>query len=157
MNWAGRALVAGLATAAMATAAMAAGTVAATPAQASPLRGDEPRLLAVDPTVLYQDRQQWVHAFWLGVEKVCDFRLTADGPGMLVGYPANTATYTSFYRSDSIGRLEPDYTALNLTGTRAGHVPLRLHLAYKHRAADGTCGGKVSRRELTTRIAVLPR
>src|SRR3712207_1812320 len=128
MNRAGRALVASMATAAVATAGAA-------PAQASPLRGDEPRLLVVNPSVIYQDRPQWVHAFWLGTETVCDFRLTADGPGMVVGYPANTATYTSFYRSDSIGRLEPDYTALHLTGTRAGYVPLRLHMTYKHRAA----------------------
>lgn len=150
MSWAGRTLAASMATAAMATAVAA-------PAQASSLRGGEPRLLVVNPSVIYEDRPQWVNAFWLGTETVCDFRLTADGPGLVVGYPANTATYTSFYRSDSIGRLEPDYTALHLTGTRAGHVPLRLRMTYKHRAADGSCAGRVRHREVGVRVAVLPR
>ena len=149
MNWAGRALVTGLA-------ALGVATSVAAPAPASPLRGDEPRLLVVNPGVIHEDRPQWVHAFWLGTERVCDFRLTADGPALRVGYPANTATYTSFFRSDSIGRLEPDYTALHLTAVRSGHLPLRLHLAYKHRTADGSCAGKVRHREMTTRIAVLP-
>jgi hypothetical protein len=139
------------------TAVAAAGVAAvAAPAQAAPHR-DGPRLLVVAPSVIFEDSPRWVHAYWLGTGAVCDFRLTADATGVRVGYPANTATYTSFFRSDSIGRLEPDYTALHLTAARSGHLPLRLHLAYKHRTADGSCAGPVRHREMTTRIAVLPR
>jgi hypothetical protein len=150
-GWAARVLAActGAATVAVGITAVAA------PAQAAPLR-DGPRLLTVAPSVIFEDSPQWVHAYWLGTETVCDFRLTASGPGVRVGYPANTATYTSFYRDDSLGRLEPDYTALNLTGTRAGTVPLRLHMSYTHRKADGTCTERVRTNDLTVRLSVLP-
>jgi hypothetical protein len=148
-GWAGRVLAA----------CLAAGVVPAVGAPAnaaSPLR-DGPRLLTVAPSVLFADSPQWVHAYWLGTETVCGFRLTADGPTVDVGYPANTGTYTSFFRNDSLDRLEPDYTALHLTGTRAGPAPLRLHLAYQHRTANGRCTEKVRHRDLTVRLSVLPR
>jgi hypothetical protein len=148
-GWAGRVLAACLA----AGVASAAGSPANA---ASPLR-DGPRLLTVAPGVLFANTQQWVHAYWLGTETVCGFRLTADGPTVEVGYPANTGTYTSFYRNDSLDRLEPDFTALNLTATRVGPAPLRLHLAYQHRTAAGRCAEKVHHSDLTVRLSVLPR
>ena len=153
MNVAKRALAAILVTAgALAGGAAATGA----PAQASPWHPDGPRLLVVAPGVVHQHTPQWVQAYWLGTETVCDFRLTADAPGVDVGYPANTATYTSFYRNASLDRLEPDRTALHLEAHRAGTLPLRLHMAYTHRAADGTCGTKVRHHDLTVRLSVLP-
>jgi hypothetical protein len=138
------------------TAVAAAGVAAvAAPAQAAPHR-DGPRLLVVAPSVIFEDSPRWVHAYWLGTGAVCDFRLTADATGVRVGYPANTATYTSFYRDDSLGRLEPDYTALNLTATRTGSVPLDLHMSYTRRRADGTCTKESRHRDLTVRLSVLP-
>jgi hypothetical protein len=149
MNWARRVLA--VCTAAAGVTAFA----APAPAAAAALR-DGPRLLTVAPPVIFEDSPRWVHAYWLGTETVCGFRLTAESPTVRVGYPANTATYTSFYRNDSLDRLEPDYTALHLTATRAGPVPLRLHLAYQHRTADGRCTEKVRHRDLTVRLSVLP-
>lgn len=147
VDWAKRVLTAGLA---------AAGILAlAAPAQAVPAQRDEPRLLAVAPPVLFEDNGRWVHAIWLGTETVCQFRLTADGQDLQVGYPANTATYTSFYSDDALSRLEPDYTALYLTAGRAGTVPMRMHLAYRHLRPDQSCVGPVRHRTLTVRLSVL--
>jgi hypothetical protein len=149
IGWAGRILAACL--------AAGVGSAVGAPANAaSPLR-DGPTLLTVAPSVLFEDTPQWVHSYWLGTETVCGFRLTADGPTVQVGYPVNTGTYTSLYRDDSLGRLEPDYAALRLTGTRSGPAQLRLHLAYQHRTADGRCTEKVHHRDLTVRLSVLPR
>jgi hypothetical protein len=147
-SWAGRVLAA----------CMAAGVASSvgSPANAAFPSEDGPQLLVVAPSVIFEDSPRWVHAYWLGTESVCGFRLTADAPSVRVGYPINTGTYTSLYRDDSLGRLEPDYAALHLTATRAGQVPLRLHLDYQHRTAEGRCTEKVRHRDLTVRLSVLP-
>src|SRR4051812_38816637 len=39
----------------------------------------------------------WLAAVWTADRDVCNVRITMTGTGLTVGYPTNTASYSSFY------------------------------------------------------------
>ncbi len=73
---------------------------------------------------------------------VCAVRVTASGTGVTTGYPANTGTYTSFYRSSSLVAGDLDYTAFRVTVTAPDTriVPVRVRVSYVPRPADDSHG-----------------
>jgi hypothetical protein len=132
---------------------------AATPASAAS-SGDQPlALLSAQPSVLIAQRTTWTRLRWLAGSAVCDFRMTATGAGLAVAYPSNTATYSSFYRTDALARLRFDHADLQLTAATAGTATLRLHVSYVqppagYREGDA-CVGRAVDRDLTIPLGVL--
>jgi hypothetical protein len=131
-------------------AAVLAGTVAAvavvTTAQARP-NAAGPQLLANAPSVVRAGTPTWVETHWLTGGSVCDFRLTATSTGSVeIGYPSNTAPFSSFYRSADLAAMRADNAAIRVTAPRPGIVPLWLHVSYT------TCTGPAVVR--TTRLSL---
>jgi hypothetical protein len=141
-------------------AAVTAGLVVATgtPARAGTGGDQGPQLLTVAPPLLVTGVPRWVELRWLTGAPVCDFRLTASStPAVRIGYPSNTGTFSSFYRSDELGGLRSDYTSIHITAGEPGSVPLSLHVTYRQ-ATAGRCAagtGPLVVRTIQTRLGVL--
>jgi hypothetical protein len=133
-------------------------------AQAAPAYSG-PQLLWSSPVVLRPGQATWVQAYWRTWTDVCDVAITADAPGVDVGYPSNTGTYSSFYRQASLAAGESDYTAFRLTVTGKGSrtVPLRLRVSYVQLPHDVArpggpitgCQGPAQERTVTAPLMVL--
>jgi hypothetical protein len=136
-----------------AAAVVAATVVAGTPAQAAPAPG--PTLLVPAVQAVQSGQPTWVKAYWGTTRTICDAKVTVRVGSSTVEYPANTDTYTSFYREDILAAGAVDYTAFRVT-TAAGHTMLRamrLTMAYRISSAYVGCSGTVLTR---TFYATLP-
>jgi hypothetical protein len=111
----------------MVTASLLAGTTV--PSSAS---GAAPWPVTSSPGVVRAGEPTWVEVYWLSWADVCDVKITASAPGVEVGYPSNTGTYTSFSRSSSLAAGAGDYTAVRVrVPQRHGPVvALRLRMTY---------------------------
>jgi hypothetical protein len=77
-------------------------------------------------------QQGWVSAMWSANLDVCDVRMTVTGSGLTIGYPANTATYTSFYTASALAQSNMDYVAVNVSvpATATSAVTLSFTVSY---------------------------
>lgn len=87
----------------------------------------------------------WVGTLWGASDDVCDIHVTASGAGLTVNYPANTKTYSSLSKSDSLAAGHVDYVAFNIrvaTSKLVSLNPVTLNYTYTEKA-DGatTCTG----------------
>jgi hypothetical protein len=75
----------------------------------------------------------WVAAIWTATTDVCDVQVTATGPGLTIGYPTNTATYTSLYTASALADGNIDYTALDITvpGGATTAIPVTMSVSYR--------------------------
>ena len=140
--------IAALAVAALAATGLA--TVTTTTPAAAHDRGPRPvsRWLDAVPA----ERTSWVAVSWRTGRKICDVRVTVAGDGVEIGYPENTGTYTSFYRTDQLKPGKRDFTAFTVRTEDQDDLWLRATLRYT------TCGRyaveKVRKYRLT--VPVLP-
>ncbi|MBG0831822.1 hypothetical protein HS041_29325 [Planomonospora sp. ID67723] len=115
-------------------AALAAGAttaaLVAVPALSAQAAVKDDGLQLVVPTLaaMLPGQQGWVSAMWKATTDVCDVKVTATAPGLTVGYPANTATYTSLYDSSALLTDAMDFTALNLAVPAGASGPVRVTL-----------------------------
>ncbi|MEV4517370.1 hypothetical protein AB0K00_51505 [Dactylosporangium sp. NPDC049525] len=87
----------------------------------------------------------WVGTLWGASGDVCDVKVTASGAGLTVNYPANTKTYSSLSKGDSLAAGHVDYVAFNIgvaTSKLVSLNPVTLSYTYTEKA-DGatTCTG----------------
>jgi hypothetical protein len=124
--------VAAMVAAAAAAVGLATATTA-TPAAAS-RRGPHPARTWLMPVKSHQGT--WVSVYWMTGRSICGAELTVASDDVGVGYPANTATYTSFSKDDSLSRGHVDYTSFKVWPTLdwSAYVPLEATLSYH------TCG-----------------
>jgi len=115
-------------------------------------------------------QQGWVSALWHADHDVCDVQVTASGPGLTVGYPANTGSFASFYTSNGLAKTNIDYTALNLTlgAAVASAVTVTLTVSYRELPPNVinknddlttkkfTCTGDTGTQTFTATLPVMP-
>jgi hypothetical protein len=87
----------------------------------------------------------WVGTLWAAADDVCDVKVTAAGAGLTINYPANTKTYSSLSKGDSLAAGHVDYVAFNVSVATSKLVslnPVTLNYSYTEKA-DGatTCTG----------------
>lgn len=95
----------------------------------------------------------WIALNWLGAGGDAEnFQLVVKkpDPGVEVGYPANTGTYTSLWADDTLSDGEMDFTAIKITlpYETKKDVKLILSLTYDH-------NGKQKRRDFNIRVPVV--
>jgi hypothetical protein len=99
----------------------------------------------------------WVGTLWAATGDVCDVRVTAAGAGLTVNYPANTRTYSSLSKGDSLAAGHVDYAAFNVSIAAARTVslnPVTLNYTYVEKAGGAsTCTGT---RRTGSQTATLP-
>ncbi len=98
--------------AAVSSVAVALASLGALPAAASNTGVD---LVVSSLAPMLPGQQGWVSALWHADHDLCNVQVTASGPGLTVGYPANTGSFASFYTSNGIAKTNIDYTALHIT------------------------------------------
>jgi uncharacterized membrane protein len=101
---------------ATAVAALAMTSVAtATPAAAARrVKGPEP-VNALLQTV-NNNQATWVSVWWKTDRTICDAKVRVWGnANVVIGYPSNTATYTSFAHGSTLLRRETDFTSFKVT------------------------------------------
>ncbi|GGK81663.1 hypothetical protein Ppa06_48380 [Planomonospora parontospora subsp. parontospora] len=104
-------------------AAALAGTTALTtalvalPALGAQAAAEDDGLQLVVPTLasMLPGQQGWISAVWKAATDVCDVKVTATAPGLTIGYPTNTGSYTSLYEADKLAADAMDFTALNVS------------------------------------------
>jgi hypothetical protein len=75
--------------------------------------GDLELLTATLPSLL-PGQEGWVSLVWAAGTDVCEVRVTAKTKALGATYPANTATYSSFYVNDALAEGNLDFTAFRL-------------------------------------------
>jgi len=70
----------------------------------------------------------WVSVLWEAEHDVCDVRVTANGPGLTIGYPSNTGSFSSLYTSNGLAKTNMDYTALDITVAPTVTAPVTVTL-----------------------------
>jgi hypothetical protein len=100
---------------ATALAALAMTSIAATPAAAAGrVKGPEP-VNALLQTV-NTNQATWVSVEWKTDRTICDAEVRVWGnPNVVIGYPSNTATYTSFAHGSTLLRRDTDFTSFKVT------------------------------------------
>jgi hypothetical protein len=75
----------------------------------------------------------WVSALWEANHDVCNIEVTAAGPALAIGYPANTGGFASLYTSNGLAKNNLDYTALDITvaPTVAAPVTVTLRVSWQ--------------------------
>lgn len=146
-----------LAATAVAVAAAGAGLLTAAPAAASAT----PDLGLVVPLLspMLPGQSGWVGTMWGATDDVCGLRVTASGPNVTVTYPANTGTYASLSKGDTLRPGALDYTAFKLsvpTNHGVSMVPMTLTATYTA-LADGatTCVGTTKTVTATSTLPVV--
>jgi hypothetical protein len=88
---------------------------AATPAAADRrVKGPEP-VNALLQTV-NTNQATWVSVEWKTDRTICDAEVRVWGnPNVVIGYPSNTATYTSFAHGSTLLRRDTDFTSFKVT------------------------------------------
>ncbi|GAA3447742.1 hypothetical protein [Planomonospora venezuelensis] len=117
----------------LATTATAAALVAVPALSAQAAAKDDGMQLVVPAlATMLPGQQGWISAMWKATTDVCDVRVTASAPGLTIGYPANTATYTSLYEADKLAADAMDFTALNVSvpAGASGPVEVTLNVSY---------------------------
>lgn len=99
----------------------------------------------------------WVSTLWGASDDVCDVKVTASGAGLTINYPANTKTYTSLSKGDTLAAGHVDYAAFNVSVASNKLVslnPVTITYTYTEKA-DGatTCTGT---KRTGTQTATLP-
>lgn len=119
-----------LAVAPLWAAADAAGAVQAAP-EVAPKDGGL-TLVVPDFAAMLPGQDGWVSALWTATKDVCDVKVTGSGPGLRIGYPANTDTYSSFYINSALATGNTDYTAFNVAvpDTATASVTVTLNVSY---------------------------
>ncbi|GAA3456421.1 hypothetical protein [Dactylosporangium matsuzakiense] len=140
--------------------ACAAGAAAILPA-AAPAAAATPELGLVVPVLapMLPGQTGWVGTMWAASKDVCDLKVTASGTGVTVKYPANTATYSSLSKGDSLKAGQLDYAAFNVSlpsNTLLALVPLKLSYTYTVKA-DGAsdCTGTDRSGSVTATLPVV--
>jgi hypothetical protein len=104
-----------------------------TPATAS---GPGPRPVTGWLQAVPAGETSWVSVSWTTGRKICAAAVTVEGDNVLVGYPGNTGTYTSFSRGDKLKPGQLDFTAFTVQPGDDGERFLRLEATLSYH----TCG-----------------
>jgi hypothetical protein len=140
--------------------ACAAGAAAIVPA-AAPASASTPDFGLVIPLLapMLPGQTGWVSTMWAAADDICNARVTASGAGVTVKYPANTATYSSLSKGDSLAKGQLDYAAFNVSlasNSLLALVPLKLDYSYTTKA-DGaaSCTGTAHTGTITATLPVI--
>jgi len=112
----------------------------------------------------------WVSVLWLAQHDVCNVRVTATGPGLTIGYPTNTSTYSSLYTSNGLAKTNMDYTALDVAvgATVTSSVTVSLTMTWQALPANVinknddlktthfVCSGTAGTQTYTATLPVVP-
>ena len=140
--------------------ACAAGAAAVLPA-AAPASAATPDFGLVVPVLapMLPGQTGWVSTMWAAAGDVCDVQVTAAGPGVTVKYPANTATYSSLSKGDTLAKGHLDYVAFNVSlasNSLIALVPLKLDYSYTAKAAGAaSCTGTEHSGSITATLPVV--
>lgn len=150
----GRMRLSRIAAAALGLAAAGATLVPAAPAVAAP---QDLGLVVPLLSPMLPGQSGWVGTMWAAGDDVCGLQVTAAGPNVTVTYPANTGSFTSLSKGDTLRTGSLDYTALKLsvpTTQGVALIPMKITATYTE-VADGatTCVGV---RKTVTAAATLP-
>ncbi|WP_433085995.1 hypothetical protein ACQP1P_12040 [Dactylosporangium sp. CA-052675] len=140
--------------------ACAAGAAAVLPA-AAPASAATPDFGLVVPVLapMLPGQTGWLGTMWAATSDICDVKVTASGAGVTVRYPANTATYSSLSKGDSLAKGHVDYAAFNVSLSPTSPlalVPLKLDYTYTTKA-DGaaSCTGTPRSGSVTATLPVV--
>jgi hypothetical protein len=123
----------------------------ATPAAAA---GPGPRPVTSWLDAVPAGERSWVSIFWTTGRKICDATVTVDGPGVRIGYPANTGTYSSFSQRAALKPGKLDYTAFTVRPSAAGDPFRQLEATLSYNTCGRQAVEKAEQFRLT--LVVLP-
>ncbi|WP_101523600.1 hypothetical protein [Nocardioides houyundeii] len=99
--------------------------------------GDVALLSPVLPPMV-RGQAGWVSLLWSTETDVCEVRATARTSSGEVGYPANTASYSSFYVNDALAEGNLDFTAFRVKAPSSGPMKVAVEVRYTRLASSLT-------------------
>lgn len=150
------------------TAALGTPVVGPAPAAAAVPDGLDLTVAALAP--MLPGQTGWVSAIWAAVKDVCDVRMTLAGTGLTVGYPGNTATFSSLYTSNALAVDNLDYSAFKITVADTVTAPVAAMVTVTYnllppgqlkrtddlKTKKITCSGAKGSQTVTTTLPVAP-